>query len=144
GTTSKQLQCETDARRVGYGAMLNEGVVAVLALGCVILLPFGGEALGMQPLQVYALGMGAFLEPQGLPAELGAHFGLLALSTFLLTTLDTCTRLGRYVFQEFFDLDNGKAGVRWLSTVATLALPAVMLSITLTDAAGNPVPAWRA
>ncbi|HEX7117581.1 MAG TPA: carbon starvation CstA family protein [Longimicrobiales bacterium] len=144
GTTSKQLRCETDARRVGYGAMLIEGVVAVMALACVMVLPWGGEALRMQPLQVYAAGMGAFLAPLGIPAELGAHFGLLALSTFLLTTLDTCTRLGRYVFQEFFDLDNGKASVRWLATLATLGLPTVLLSITLTDAAGNPIPAWRA
>ncbi len=144
GTTSKQLRCETDARRVAYGAMLIEGVVAIMALGCVMVLPWGGDALRLQPLQVYAAGMGAFLAPLGIPAELGAHFGLLALSTFLLTTLDTCTRLGRYVFQEFLDLDNRKASVRWLATLATLGLPAVLLSITLTDAAGNPIPAWRA
>ncbi|HEX6939704.1 MAG TPA: carbon starvation CstA family protein [Longimicrobiales bacterium] len=144
GTTSKQLRCESDARPVGYGAMLIEGLVAVLALACVMVLPWGGDALRMQPLQVYAAGMGKFLASLGFPAELGAHFGLLALSTFLLTTLDTCTRLGRYVFQEFFDLDNGRASVRWLATIATLALPVVLLSITLTDAAGNPVPAWRA
>lgn len=143
GTTAKQLRCESDARRVGYGAMLIEGLVAVLALACVMRLPWGGEALGMQPLQVYAAGMGAFLSRIGVPAEMGAHFGLLALSTFLLTTLDTCTRLGRYVFQEFFELGNG-VGVRAAATVATLALPALLLSITLTDAAGNPVPAWRA
>ena len=144
GTTAKQLRCETDARRVGYGAMLIEGVVAVVALACVMLLPWSGDALRMQPLQVYAAGMGTFLSRIGIPAEVGAHFGLLALSTFLLTTLDTCTRLGRYVFQEFFELDNSKASVRWLATFATLALPAILLSITLTDASGIPVPAWRA
>jgi len=144
GTTSKQLRCESDARRVGYGAMLIEGVVAVIALATVMILPWGGEALRMQPLQVFANGMGAFLATLGIPAEFGAHFGLLALSTFLMTTLDTCTRLGRYVFQEFFDLDNRSAAVRWLATLATLGLPAVLLFVRLTDAAGNPIPAWQA
>lgn len=144
GTTSKQLQRESDARPIAYGGMLVEGVVAVLALATVMVLPFGGEALGMQPLQVYAAGMGTFLSSFGIPAQAGATFGLLALSAFLLTTLDTCTRLGRYIFQEIFGLDNTKTAVRQLSTLATLALPSVLLFITLTDAAGNPVPAWRA
>jgi carbon starvation protein len=144
GTTSKQLRCETDARPVAYGAMLIEGVVAVVALATVMVLPFAGEALRTQPLQVYAAGMGRFLATFGLPESLGAHFGLLALSTFLLTTLDTCTRLGRYVFQEFFGLDNSRASVRWLATVFTLTLPLALLFTTLHDTAGNPVPAWRA
>ncbi|HEX7051619.1 MAG TPA: carbon starvation CstA family protein [Longimicrobiales bacterium] len=144
GTTSKQLRCESDARRVAYGAMLIEGVVAVVALATVMVLPWGGDALRSQPLQVYAAGIGAFLATFGIPESFGAHFGLLALSTFLLTTLDTCSRLGRYVFQEFAGLDNTKPAVRWISTLATLALPAVLLFITLTDPAGNPVPAWKA
>lgn len=144
GTTSKQLACESDARLVAYGGMLVEGVVAVLALATVMVLPFGGEALRTQPLQVYAAGMGTFLATFGIPRAAGATFGLLALSAFLLTTLDTCTRLGRYVFQELFALDNTEAASRWLSTLATLTLPSVLLFITLTDAAGNPVAAWQA
>jgi carbon starvation protein len=40
----------------------------------------------------------------GIPASLGAHFGALAISTFLLTTLDTCTRFGRYLIEELFRL----------------------------------------
>jgi carbon starvation protein len=144
GTTSKQLRCETDARPIAYGGMLIEGVVAVVALATVMVLPFGGDALRTQPLQVYAAGMGRFLGTFGLPQSLGAHFGLLALSTFLLTTLDTCTRLARYVFQEFLGWDNRRAGLRWAATAATLSLPAVLLFTTLHDAAGNPVPAWRA
>jgi carbon starvation protein len=144
GTTSKQLRCESDARPVAYGAMLIEGVVAVIALTTVMVLPWGGDALRTQPLAVYAAGMGRFLGAFGIPEAAGAHFGLLALSTFLLTTLDTCTRLGRYVFQEFLSLDNRDARVRWAATGATLALPALLLFVTLTDAAGNPIPAWRA
>jgi carbon starvation protein len=161
GTTSKQLRCETDARPVAYGAMLVEGVVAVIALATVMVLPWGGDALRSQPLQVFAGGMGRFLATFGLPESVGAHFGLLALSTFLLTTLDTCTRLGRYVFQEFVGLDGRRAGadggsalaewgaanpaaVRWLATAATLGLPTALLFVNLTDAAGQPMPAWRA
>jgi carbon starvation protein len=144
GTTSKQLPRESAARPVAYGAMLIEGAVAVVALATVMMLPWGDAALRSQPLQVFAAGMGRFLGVFGLPQATGAHFGLLALSTFLLTTLDTCTRLGRYVFQEFFGLDNGRPGVRLAATLATLGLPAALLFTTLTDAAGYPVPAWRA
>jgi len=73
---------------------------------------------------------------------MGTHFGYLALSTFLLTTLDTCTRLSRYIFQEFFGITGAKA--RLLGTAASLLLPAVFVFVTLKDAQGNPVPAWKA
>jgi len=70
--------------------------------------------------------------------------GLLALSTFLLTTLDTCTRLARYVLQEFFGWDNALARVRWTSTILTLVLPAVLAFMTYTTPAGQVIPVWRA
>ena len=68
--------------------------------------------------------------------ELGFSFGLLALSTFILTTLDTATRLGRYIFEEFFQLQPGPA--RYVATLATLALPTVF---ALDHADGRPGPA---
>jgi carbon starvation protein len=70
--------------------------------------------------------------------------GLLALSTFLLTTLDTCTRLARYVLQEFFGWNNAEARVRWTATVLTLILPAVMAFMTYTTPTGETIPVWRA
>jgi carbon starvation protein len=70
--------------------------------------------------------------------------GLLALSTFLLTTLDTCTRLARYVLQEFFGWDNADVRVRWTATVLTLILPAAMAFMSYTTPAGQVIPVWRA
>ena len=141
GTSSKQLNKETDARLVGYGAMLIEGLVAVIALATVIMLAGTDSLVGKQPLQIYGTGMGRFLSVFGLPPKIGFSFGLLALSTFILTTLDTATRLGRYIFEEFLGLKGAKS--RYLSTLATLVLPAVFVLITLRDPQGNPLPAWR-
>jgi carbon starvation protein len=86
--------------------------------------------------------MGKFLSVFGIPQKLGFSFGLLALSTFILTTLDTATRLGRYIFEEFFNLKGAK--MRYFSTFATLVLPTIFVLITLKDSDGNPIPAWRA
>ncbi len=142
GTSSKQLNKESDARTVGYGAMLIEGFVAVIALSTVAILVKGDPLTTKAPLVVYGTGMGKFLSMLGIPAKLGFSFGLLALSTFILTTLDTATRLGRYIFEEFFKLKGAKT--RYLSTIATLTLPAILVLITLKDPQGNPMPAWRA
>jgi carbon starvation protein len=142
GTSSKQLNKETDSRAIGYGGMLLEGVVAVIALMTVVMLPRGDALIKEAPLVVYGRGIGSFLSAVGVPLELGFSFGLLALSAFILTTLDTATRLGRYIFEEFFNLKG--AFSRYLSTFATLALPTVFVLINLKDANGNPIPAWKA
>jgi carbon starvation protein len=145
GTSSKQLNKETDSKLVGYGGMLLEGVVAVIALCTVAMLPGAHPLLQnkpVDPLQVYSAGMGQFVAQLGLSERLGSSFGLLALSAFILTTLDTATRLGRYIFEEFFNLKS--TGWRYLSTLATLALPTIFLLITLRDVQGNPTPAWKA
>ncbi len=145
GTTAKQIRCETDTRRVGYGAMLIEGVVAFIALATVMILPFGVDALRSDPISVYATGVGTFLATFGLDPRFGAHFGLLALSTFLLTTLDTCTRLGRFVVQEALGWDANDTKTRLRATLITLVLPGALVFVTYTDAAtGQVLPAWRA
>jgi carbon starvation protein len=142
GTSSKQLNKETDGRAIGYGGMLLEGVVAVIALTTVVMLPRGDALTKEAPLVIYGKGISNFLSAVGVPQELGFSFGLLALSAFILTTLDTATRLGRYIFEEFFNLKGGYS--RYFSTLATLALPAVFVLINLKDANGNPIPAWKA
>ncbi|MGK7395232.1 MAG: carbon starvation CstA family protein [Candidatus Cyclobacteriaceae bacterium M3_2C_046] len=142
GTTSKQLDKETDARKIGYGAMLIEGLVAVIALFTVVMLAQNANVIKEHPLMVFGTGMGNFLTVFGLPFEIGRSFGILAVSTFLLTTLDTSTRLARYIFEEFFNL-KGKQ-IRYLSTLATLTFPVIFTFVTLHDAMGNPVPAWQA
>jgi len=142
GTSSKQLDKESHARTVGYGAMLVEGLVAVMALATVMMLGPGDALAGKPPLTVYGSGIGRFAAVVGIPEKLGVSFGLLALSTFILTTLDTATRLGRYIFEEFFQFRPGPA--RYGATLATLALPLVFALITLKDAQGQPIPAWKA
>ena len=142
GTSSKQLDKETDAKVIGYGAMLLEGIVAVIALATVAMLPKGDTLTAKAPMAIYATGIANFLSVLGIPEKLGSSFGLLALSAFILTTLDTATRLGRYIFEELFDLQGTYA--RYLSTLATIALPAVFVMIDLKDNQGNLIPAWKA
>jgi len=142
GTTAKQIDKEKDAFKIGYGGMLVEGIVAVMALLVVAMLPLDSEFVKKAPLTIYGNGMAKFMGVLGIPAKLGFSFGLLALSTFILTTLDTATRLGRYIFEEFFNLRGG--WVRYFSTAVTLVLPLVFVLITLKDIHGNPIPAWKA
>jgi len=104
GTTSKQLDKESDAKVIGYGAMLLEGLLATIALGTAAMLTKAGLADGLAnwggPVGVFAHGMGSFLANLGLPEQTGIAFGALTVSAFLLTTLDTATRLGRYALEE--------------------------------------------
>ena len=142
GTTSKQIDKESHARTVGYGAMLVEGLVAVIALATVMMAVQSDDLKLTSPTVVYAKGLSQFAEVLGVPPKIGFSFGLLAVSTFILTTLDTATRLGRYIFEEFFQIRGGWS--RYAATLATLALPLVFALIELKDANGNPLPAWKA
>lgn len=142
GTSSKQINKESDVRTIGYGAMLIEGLVAVIAIITVAMIANDGVLSSKPPLVIYGTGIGKFLAIFGVPEKLGYSFGLLALSTFILTTLDTATRLGRYIFEEIFLIKNPK--YRYLSTLATIALPLVFLFVTFRDQQGNPVAAWKA
>ncbi len=142
GTTAKQLATERDAKPIGYGSMLIEAVVAIIALATVMLMTTAGAAAIKDPQQIYALGIARFVAIFGIPAKIGFSFGLLALSTFLLTTLDTATRLGRYIFEEYFECKNKYS--RYYATVLTLFVPTIFALITLHDAHGNILPAWKA
>jgi carbon starvation protein len=142
GTTAKQLSDERHARPVAYGGMLVEGVLATLAIGAVLLIGLG-PAKQLAPTFVFAQGIGHMLAAIGIPAELGAHFGALAISTFLLTTLDTCTRLARYVLEELLRLPAGNRLTVLAATVATLGLPLLMTQLTLHLPDGTPAPAWK-
>jgi carbon starvation protein len=144
GTTAKQIKCESDTRRIGYGGMLVEGIVAIIALGTVMGLTFGADALRSDPVGLFSAGIGRFFNMLGIPLQYGTMLGLLALSTFLLTTLDTCTRLARYVLQEFFGWNNAEGRVRWTATILTLILPAIMAFMTYTTPSGQVIPVWRA
>ena len=144
GTTSRQLRCETDAKVVGYGAMLMEAMVAVVSLCCVMMLAPNSPALaGGQPKPnlIYALGMSSFLHVLQVPVAFAVSFALLAFTTFVYDTLDVGTRLGRYILQELTGWQ-GQAG-RWIATLITTATPLLFVVQKLEDAAGKPIPAWR-
>jgi len=128
GTTSKQLNKETDARPIGYGAMLLEGVVAVLALATVIMIEPHPDQLKMDPNLIYANGLASYLGLLGVRFGIAFPFALLAFSTFVYDTLDVSTRLARYIFQELTGWRGWVGGC--LATAVSLAAPLVFLLAT--------------
>ncbi|UCG34580.1 MAG: carbon starvation protein A, partial [Candidatus Omnitrophota bacterium] len=102
GTTSKQLSSEAHTQRIGYGAMIVEAVLAAIALVCVA---FGLKNIpqGKTPVEAFALGFSRivfFLGPY-------ANFiALVILNAFILTTLDTATRITRFITQELLNIKN--------------------------------------
>jgi carbon starvation protein len=140
GTTSKQLNNEKSARTVAYGAMLVEGVLGVLALAAVMVL--AQKPAGQTPVAIFASGLARFLSSLGIGHSLAMSFGLLAVSSFLLTTLDTCTRLGRFIFEELFQLSGLAA--RIVGTAATLLVPAIVVFRAIPGPGGKLMPAWQA
>ena len=134
GTTAKQLNKETDAKPVAYGSMLIEGLLAVMALITAVTITKGkfGELMGSGgggAIAVFSGGIGSFVAHLGIPEKAGATFAALAISAFALTTLDTATRLGRFMFQEFFE-SKGKQTVlttnRYVGTLVTVAVAAFL------------------
>jgi len=113
GTTSKQLAKEAQARKVGYNAMILEGVLAVgtvLIVGAAlsqqeylrIVWPAPGEG-SSNPILAFALSMGIMLNKTlGIPAYYGSVFGILLVEGFVVTTLDAAVRLNRYLFEELW------------------------------------------
>jgi carbon starvation protein len=142
GTTSKQIRKESDVRRISYGGMLVEGVLAVFAMGCVAVLTMSEREAGGTPVGIFAAGAAKFFGAVGIPVTLGAEFAMLAISTFLLTTLDTCTRLTRFLIEELFSWRNEAS--RYLGTALALALPCLLVFQQFPGADGTLQPAWKA
>ncbi len=136
GTTSKQLDREAEAQPIAYGGMLLECLVAVISL-CAVAFVFSGYMDGTyaSPTQVFAAGLSQMLAcVPGLAGAESVAYALLvlAVSVFCLTSLDTATRLGRYMFQELFTPHGMEAseltGWRavlvnpWVATIITVVL----------------------
>ncbi len=105
GTTAKQLDTERHMGAIGYGAMLVEGGLALMALISVAVLSREAYMDGLgstSPVVLFARGLASFTVRIGLKPEVGMTFFALAIAAFLLTTLDTATRLTRFVWQELF------------------------------------------
>ncbi len=141
GTTSKQIAKEPDCRMVGYGGMLLEGLVALVALSTVMILAKSDPLVTASPDRVYAEGLSRFVQQFGIPRDFARSFILLAFTTFIYDTLDVATRLARYIFQELTGW-KGSWG-RIFATLISLAIPLCCVSLKMTDAQGNLIPAWK-
>ena len=134
GTSAKQLRRETDGKVIAFGGMLTEGVLALL----VLLLMAGvltwdkpgaaGEGFVFRTLLseqganiTFGTAMGKALEAVGIPLAYGTAFGILMLNAFILTTLDTCARLTRFIVTESIGQKVAIFRNRFLATVPGLA-----------------------
>lgn len=137
GTTSKQIAKESHCHPVGYGAMLMEGFVALVALATVMIA--SGPELKSPAGTLYGIGLGRFIAVvfgQG-SLPLAITFGAMAFSTFVFDTLDVSTRLGRYIVQELFGW-KGRVG----GYVATLLTAGVPLVFILASERGSYLAFW--
>ena len=105
GTTAKQVDKEGHMRPIAYGGMLIEGVLAIIALvavGVMTQAEYGAAMKTQGAVKLFASGVAGFTDKLGLPHNAGIVFISLALAAFLMTTLDTATRLARFTWQELF------------------------------------------
>jgi carbon starvation protein len=129
GTTSKQLASEADAPKVGYGAMIVESATGVMTLMAVAAglhwgaaaTSYGGMFKAQGPLVTFATGYQNIAFP--ILGSVGALIALTVLNAFVLTTLDTATRITRYVSEELFGegLRVGFLRNRFFSTLVVVA-----------------------
>ncbi|TDX48028.1 carbon starvation protein A [Orenia marismortui] len=139
GTTSKQLAKESDGRFIGFGAMLVEGVLAVVALLAVSAGLFWQAPAGMEqfaflnilstsgPIKAFGLGYSRLVEP--LLGTFGMIFGITMLKTFVMTTLDTCIRLGRLLTAELIAPKIPALNNKFLASLF-IAIPAFFFGYT--------------
>ena len=103
GTSSKTISNEKDMQKVGYGAMVLESLLAVLAL-CVAgaAASADGTAATGTPFAIFSSGVAGFLEMFGIPVYVAQCFMTMCVSALAFTTLDSVARIGRMSFQELF------------------------------------------
>jgi carbon starvation protein len=128
GTTSKQIEKESHCRIVGYGAMLLEAFVALIALSTVMIAA-QDDLAGKAPGTIYGEGFGRYLALVigGKHVLFASTFGAMAFSTFVFDTLDVSTRLGRYTLQELTGW-RGKGGAVFGTAITVLVPLAVLLA----------------
>lgn len=114
GTSSKTISNEKDMLKVGYGAMVLESLLAVIAL-CVAGAAAGadGTAAVGTPFQIFSSGVAGFLEMFGIPVFVAQSFMTMCVSALAFTTLDSVARIGRMSFQELFSVDDMEHAEGW-------------------------------
>ena len=130
GTSSKTVESEKDMLKVGYGAMVLESLLAVLAL-CVAgaAAAADGTPAAGTPFQIFSRGVAGFFEMFGVPVYVATVFMTMCVSALALTSLDAVARIGRMSFQELFSVDDMEHAEGWrklfcntyFSTIITLA-----------------------
>ena len=138
GTSSKTIANEKDMPKVGYGAMVLESLLAVLAL-CVAgaAAAADGTPAAGTPFQVFSSGVAGFFEMFGVPVYVATAFMTMCVSALALTSLDAVARIGRMSFQELFSVDDMEHAEGWrklfcnvyFSTVITLAFGFLLTKI---------------
>ena len=138
GTSSKTVENEKDMLKVGYGAMVLESLLAVLAL-CVAgaAAAADGTPAAGTPFQVFSTGVAGFFEMFGVPVYAATVFMTMCVSALALTSLDAVARIGRMSFQELFSVDDMEHAEGWrklfcnvyFSTFITLAFGFLLTQI---------------
>ena len=138
GTSSKTVENEKDLLKVGYGAMILESLLAVLAL-CVAgaAAAADGTPAAGTPFQIFSRGVAGFFEMFGVPSYAATVFMTMCVSALALTSLDAVARIARMSFQELFSVDDMAHAEPWrkllcntyFSTVLTLVLGFVLTKI---------------
>lgn len=135
GTTSKQINKEEDVKLIGFGGMLIETLLAVMAVMAVAVMTRGdflSRLADVGPVTLFSEGLGGFISSIGVPVSVAISFVALTVSAFALTTLDTCTRLARFIVQEYADdlpLNPVRSFLknRFLSTLMVVILSSLLL-----------------
>ena len=133
GTSSKQVSNEEDALPVGYGAMVLESFVGMLAVVIAAIMYKDMNTGNATPFQIFAGGVAKGVELMGVDATIATVFMTMCVSALALTSLDAVARIARVSLQEFFAKSNDaravsteKTGVMkvvgnpWFATVVTL------------------------
>ncbi|CAN5615871.1 carbon starvation protein A [soil metagenome] len=113
GTTSKQLDRETDARLVGYGGAVGEGTLALTSIlattaGFAVFAGRDGweahyasfASASAGGVSAFVNGVGVLAEGVGIPHDVAVIFAAVVVISFAATTMDTCVRLQRYIIEE--------------------------------------------
>ena len=102
GTSSKTISNEKDMPMVGYGAMVVESLLGIVALVVVGAVADNGTKPAGTPFAIFSTGVAGFLEKLGVPVHVATVFMTMCVSALALTSLDSVARIGRMSFQELF------------------------------------------
>ena len=132
GTSSKQISSEKSIRPIGYGGMLLEGVLAMIALIGVAgtymsQKEYVSAVQSMEPVQMFASTIAGFCVKVGIPQRAAESFMLLSVSAFLMTTVDAGTRLARFSWQELMPAKGGVFRNMYVGTAIVCAIVATLL-----------------